>query len=330
MPEVVVAVDVGGTSIQGALVDTGGVATGIRTQSTREFATRGTLPDAIVGFAREMVELGRRHPGGLKVRAVGVVVPGLVDERRGVALSSMMLGWRDVPFVRLLKEEIRLPVGFGHDVRSAARAEGAYGAARGNTDFLYLSVGTGVGSCFVVDGRSLTGSHGLGGELAHLNVEPHGPPCRCGKYGCLEVVASARAVADRYSELAPRPAVPKQESGVTAERVAGRVRAGDPLATSVWRRAVGALGFAIATYIELLDPEMVVVGGGLVEAGELLLDPLRREAYRGVSERSEIPSVVGAGHGSLAGLHGAAILAREAAAPKNAGSRPTPDREPAT
>lgn len=306
---VVAAVDVGGTSVKGALIGSEGEVSGFLRRETREIAKDGDLPLGIVEFVRKLVGTAAEDGGRRDVEAIGLVVPGFVDELRGVALSSMVLGWRDVPFVELLREATGLPVGFGHDVRSAALAEWKTGAAEGREDFLYLSLGTGVGSCFVVDGRVVTGGNGLGGEIAHLYVESHGPPCRCGKYGCLEVVASARAISDRYTALAPDVS----EQGGTAEHVAERARLGEPLALSVWRRAIGALGFAVSCYVELLDPESIVVGGGLSEAGEHLLAPLREEVSRGVSERPELPGIFPAGYGAFSGLHGAASLARSVA-----------------
>lgn len=313
MRQVVAAVDVGGTSMKGALVDADGESIGFRRQETPETARQGSLSEGIVKFAGALVEHGRNHPDGLSVPAVGLVVPGLVDESSGLGLSSMILGWENVPFVRLLREETGLLVGFGHDVRSAARAEASIGgAAQGCSNFLYLSVGTGVGSCFVMDGQHVLGSHGLGGELAHLQVEPHGPPCRCGKYGCLEMVASARAVADRYAQLMLY-SDGEGEERPSAEYVASRARDGDATAISVWSRAVDALSLAVSTYIELLDPELVVVGGGLAKAGEQLLGPLREGVQHRVSERPTQAGIVGAGHGTLAGMQGAALLARDAA-----------------
>ncbi len=302
--DVVVALDVGGTSMKGALCTRDGRVSHLERRGTQGFGERADLVDAVVACAADLVETGRATHGS--VVAVGLAVAGVVDVTRGVAVSSMMLGWREVPFVELLSRRTSLPVGFGHDVQTAAYAEGVRGAARGCRDYLYLSLGTGVGSTMVFDGDIYLGATGLGGELAHVVVEPEGPPCRCGKFGCLEMVASAEAVGRRYRELHPGG------GDFSARDVADRVRDGEPAARGVWNRAVVALGRAVATYVEVLEPERVVVGGGMSEAGEDLFDPLNALVAAGVS-RSLVAPVVPADLGALAGIHGAALRAWECA-----------------
>ncbi len=302
--DVVVALDVGGTSMKGALCTRDGRVTHLERRSTQGFGDRADLVAAVVACAADLVDRGRASHGS--VVAVGLTVAGMVDVARGVAVSSMMLGWREVPFVTLLSERTGLPVGFGHDVQTAAYAEGIRGAARGCYHYLYLSLGTGVGSAMVFGGEIYLGATGLGGELAHVVVEPEGPPCRCGKFGCLEMVASADAVGRRYRELQPR------DGDFTAREVVDRARAGEPAARGVWNRAVAALGRTVATYVEILEPERVVVGGGMSEAGAALFDPLNALVGAGVS-RTVVAPVVPAGLGALAGIHGAALRAWERA-----------------
>ncbi len=302
--DVVVALDVGGTSMKAALCTRDGRVSHLERRGTQGFGERADLVDAVVACAADLVEIGRATHGA--VTAVGLAVAGVVDVTRGVAVSSMMLGWRQVPFVELLSRRTGLPVGFGHDVQTAAYAEGVRGAARGCRDYLYLSLGTGVGSTMVFDGGIYLGATGLGGELAHVVVEPEGPPCRCGKFGCLEMVASAEAVGRRYREVHPGG------GDFSARDVVDRVRDGEPAARGVWNRAVVALGRAVATYVEVLEPERVVVGGGMSEAGADLFDPLNALVAAGVS-RSLVAPVVPADLGALAGIHGAALRAWECA-----------------
>jgi len=301
---VVAAIDVGGTSMKGALCTRAGDLSDLERRDTRAFGARSDLIAAIIGFAADLVEIGRA--AGTTVGAVGLAVPGVVDATRGVGISSMILGWRDIPFVDLLTARIGLPVGFGHDVQVAAHAEGRRGAAQGRRHYLYLSLGTGVGSAMIVDGRMYLGATGLGGEMAHVVVEPEGPPCRCGKFGCLEMVASAQAVGRRYAELHPG------NGSFSAHDVLTRMLGGDTAARGVWARAVAALGRAVATYVEILEPEVVVVGGGMSAAGGALFDPLSALVHAGVSRPDPVP-VVPAGLGPLAGLHGAALRAWERA-----------------
>ena len=299
---VVAAIDVGGTSMKGALCTRAGDLSGLEQRDTRGFDRRSDLIAAIVGFAVDLTARGRAAGG--TVVAVGLAVPGVVDAVRGIGISSMILGWREVPFVHLLTQRTGLPVGFGHDVQVAAHAEGQRGAARGCQHYLYLSLGTGVGSAMIFDGRIYLGTTGLGGEMAHFMVEPEGPPCRCGKFGCLEMVASADAVSRRYAELHPGG------GSFSAHDVLTRMQGGDAAARGVWTRAVTALSRAIAAYVEILEPEVVVVGGGMSAAGSPLFDPLSALMRTGVSRPDPAP-VVPAGLGPLAGLHGAALRAWE-------------------
>lgn len=299
---VVAAIDVGGTSMKGALCTRAGELSALEQRDTRGFGARDDLVAAIATFGADLV--GRGRATGAAVAAVGLVVPGVVDTARGVGVSSMILGWRDVPFVDLLAARTGLPVGFGHDVQVAAYAEGQRGAARGRRHYLFLSLGTGVGSSMIFDGQMYLGATGLGGEMAHFVVEPEGPPCRCGKFGCLEMAASAEAVGRRYAELHPGGGT------FSAHDVVVRMTAGDAAARGVWMRAVAALGRAIAAYVEILEPEVVVVGGGMSAAGDALFDPLSALVRAGVSRLDPAP-IVPAGLGSLAGLHGAALRAWE-------------------
>ncbi len=303
--EVVVALDVGGTDIKGAVATRAGELLHLERRATPRHEGQAHLVAAILACARDLVEAGSATYGPRAVAGVGLAVAGLVDEARGIATSSLILGWRDVPFVELLTQQLGLPVGFGHDVRVAAKAEQQMGAAKGCRDYLYLSLGTGVGSAFVLGGTPYLGARGRGGEVAHLVVEPDGPPCRCGKRGCLEMVASADAIAQRYGDLAA------DRIPVTAHEVAERVADGEPAATAVWNRAIAGLGQAIASYVETMDPERVVIGGGLTAAGPVLFDPL--VTY--VADRVRwgvLPSIVPAHLGPLAGVHGAACAAWEA------------------
>jgi glucokinase len=259
--------------------------------------------DAVGGALRELLEDARRQR--LEVAAAGVVVPGIIDEARGVAVFSANLGWRDLPLRALLEARTGLPVGLGHDVRAGALAEATLGAARGEADVLFVPVGAGIAAAAIVDGRLLVAG-GYAGELGHLQVDPDGEPCGCGGRGCLETVASGAALARRYAARAGRPA-----AGAAA--VAERVRAGDPDAEAVWADAVAALAQGLAAAVALLGSRLVVVGGGLAGAGDLLLRPLTEQLLARLSPGStRVPRLVLAALGDQAGCLGAALLARGA------------------
>lgn len=201
----------------------------------------------------------------------------------------------------LLEAATGLPVGFGHDVRLAAAAEHQRGAGRGHEDFLFVTLGTGVGAAFVLDGRIYTGAYGTGGELAHFVVEPSGPRCRCGKHGCLEMVASADAVAVNYGSLRPGAAL-------DASQVVQAAAAGDAAAREVWDRATAGLGIALCAYAQMMEPEVVVLGGGMAAAGEALFAPVRAALHEGV-RLPRVPALLPSAFGSLAGVQGAAHAA---------------------
>ena len=250
--------------------------------------------ESIFELARE---LDSAHPPAV---AVGIAVPGLVRESDGVVLEATNLGLHDVPFGELASRRLSVPVAVLHDVRAAALAEGVLGAARGHSDYLLLTLGTGVGAAVVIGGHPYTGVHGLGGELGHVAVDPRGPRCLCGGSGCLEAIASAGAIERRYGH------------GVDAEEVAARAAAGEAAAVQVWHEALDALALAIVNYATLLDPDLAVIGGGLAGAGARLFDPLR-ERVREATRFGEPVPVVRAALGAQAGRVGAAIAAWRAA-----------------
>ena len=293
----VVAVDVGGTSIKGALVDAGMRITG----EARRPTPREGGPDAVVGAIESVVDELLGHGGAPGPVAIGVVVPGIVEESTGIARYSANLGWRDLPLAARLHDRTGLPVALGHDVRAGALAEWRLGAGRGATSLLFLPLGFGIAGAIVADGRMVT-SNGYAGEVGHLQVDPGGDICGCGQAGCLETVASAASVGRRYAQRAGRPAP------VGAREVADRLRTGDPCAQQVWDEAVAVLAGAITTVNAILAPDVVVIGGGLSLAGDLLLAPLRAA----VATRKTflpLPRIVPAELGDRAGSLGAAMLA---------------------
>lgn len=285
------AIDVGGTTIKGELVDRSG------TVLATERAATPHADEAVAAIAGVGDRLLARASG--PVVGAGVVVPGLVDPARGVATYSANIGWRDLPIVERLVERWDLPVRLGHDVASAAVAEATYGAGRGESDVCFVVIGTGVAAVVVAGGRLVTGHRGEIAEIGHLRVRP-GTRCACGGDGCLEAVASASAIAARYEE--------RTGTAVTgAEDVASRL-AGDPVAREVWQQAIEALADGLATLALVVAPGVVVVGGGLAAAGSDLVEPLDRE----LKQRTRVVAparVTVAGLGARGGVVGAGLLA---------------------
>jgi glucokinase len=302
----VVALDVGGTAMKGAIVGPDGTTYGWLRRPTP--CDQG--PDAVVDSIAATLDLllADARQRGLEVAAAGAVVPGIVDDERGVAVFSANLGWRDLPLRALLQARTGLPVGFGHDVRAGALAEAAFGAARDMRDVLFLPVGAGVAGAALVDGRLLV-ANGYAGEIGHLSLDPAGDPCSCGGRGCVETMASGTAIARRY---ATRTGQRVEGAAV----VAARVREGDPDAVAVWDEAVAALAHGLTAAVALLAPRLIVVGGGLAGSGDLLLRPLSKMLLERLSPRAaRMPRLVRAALGDQAGCLGATVLARRALGP---------------
>ncbi|GAA4854244.1 ROK family protein [Saccharopolyspora rosea] len=297
-----IAVDVGGTEIKAALVAVG--EDGARPlhrlrRPTPRGPDGGATADRVVDAVVEVVTALR---GAGPADAVGVVVPGIVDESRGVGVYSANLGWRDVPLRDRIAARIDLPLGFGHDVRAGGLAEARLGAARGMRDAVVLPIGTGIAAALVLDGRVHAAS-GHAGEIGHVDVG-HGEPCPCGGTGCVEAVASSAAVARRYTARTGTAV------GGAAE-VAEAVRTGDPGARAVWAEAVDALARGLLVLTAVIAPEGFVLGGGLARAGRLLTDPLRERLDELLAAHHRRPRLELAELGDTAGCLGAALLATE-------------------
>jgi glucokinase len=259
-----------------------------------------SVVEGVLGFAAELRALGLERFGE-PAAAAGVAVPGIVDEERGTAAYSANLGWRDVPLRDLLAERLGSPVALGHDVRTGGLAEGRLGAGQGTDRFLFVPLGTGIAGAIGIDGRVEGGAHGFAGEIGHIVVRPGGTPCPCGQRGCLERFASAAAVSQAWAGACGDP-------DADAADCVKAVRSGDGVARAVWQDAVDALADGLVTALTLLDPRVLIIGGGLAEAGDTLFAPLQEAVRRRVTFQ-KLPAIVPAALGDLAGCLGAGLLA---------------------
>lgn len=299
-PEVVAAVDVGGTRIKAALVDRSGVELVSLTEPTPPgLATPGALVSAVVASVAALRDRAEARGGAVALSACGVVVPGIVDDREGVARWSANLGWRELPVVKPLADLLALPVALGHDVRAGLVAETRFGAAQGFSNVLFMPIGTGIAGALMLDGRVVV-AHGWSGELGHVVVTPGGPLCGCGARGCLEAIASASAIERAYA------AATGQRVG--GDAIAQLVADGDAAASAVWATAVEALARAVVMTTTLTGVSRVLVGGGLARSGEVLLEPLRAAVQSSLTFQ-QVPTIVQAALGDRAGCLGAACLA---------------------
>jgi glucokinase len=295
----VLALDVGGTSIKAGIADATGSFVYRMRRDTGRAAGIDMLVENLLIVAQELADAAE----GIEYIpvAAGVVVPGVVDEEHGIAVDASNMGWHNVPLRKLLHDRLCLPVHLGHDVRAGALAEARRGAARGRRNFVFLPIGTGIGGAWVIDGCPYSGARYAAAEVGHLVVRPGGDPCVCGRVGCLETLASASAIARRYHERSGRAI-----DG--AVDVAALVMTGEPVAVRIWDDALDALADALLTVSTLLDPEIIVLGGGLSQAGDLLSTPLQHRLADRFSPL-RCPPLVRASLGDEAGCMGAALYA---------------------
>ncbi|MFF9316772.1 ROK family protein [Streptomyces sp. NPDC014735] len=297
----VIALDVGGTGMKAALVGTDGTLLHEARRATGRERGPDAVVESILTFAADLRAHGEEHLGESAL-AAGVAVPGIIDAENGIAVYASNLGWRDVPMRRLLGERLGgVPVALGHDVRTGGLAEGRIGAGKGTDRFLFLPLGTGIAGAIGIAGTIEAGAHGYAGEIGHIVVRPDGPECGCGQRGCLETLASASAVTRAWAAASGDPTA-------DAADCAKAVESGDLAAVEVWRDAVDALAAGLVTAVTLLDPRMLIIGGGLAEAGETLFTPLRAAVEERVTFQ-KLPHIVPAALGDTAGCLGAGLLA---------------------
>jgi len=309
----VIGLDVGGTSMKAAVIDERGIvhARGIRLTGSE------AGPQAILARIVELIHDLRAH-AAIPIDAVGIGVPGLLDAERGISVHSPNLHWRQVDLRTPLSRSLDLPLFFENDLRVATLGEWTFGAGRGSDHLVFMPIGTGLGVGIITHGRLLTGANGFAGELGHVPV-PFGRrfPCNCGQSGCLETIASATGIVRLAREklLAASPSIPpyqlpNADTGLTAEDVALAARDGDPAAREAWQEACHALGWALAAVVNLLNPQTIILGGGVSRAGDLLLQPVRtaiaKYAMPGTHEQLNICL---AHLGAEAGMLGAGVLA---------------------
>src|SRR4051812_18405812 len=288
-----VGVDVGGTKVLALAVDENGRRVG---NEARRPTPRGSdaLLDAIVGVITEV-----RASVGEPLAAVGVGVPGLVDRTGRLAVGPNLPGIAKLPFRDELQGRLGLPVAVDNDATCATWAEVTLGAARGAREAFLVTLGTGIGGGIVTDGKLQRGHNGFAGEPGHMIVDPDGPPCPCGRRGCWERYASGSGLGRlaRDAAYAGSLADAVQRAGGDPESVRGEhltasARDGDVAALAVIDQFGWWVALGLANLVNLLDPAVVVVGGGLVAEGDLLLDPARR-AFGGLvmsaEHRPEVP-----------------------------------------
>ena len=292
----VLAVDVGGTTIKAEVTDQSGTPVRAGTVPTPKGAT---ALDAVAALGASLIASADGP-----VLGAGVILPGIVDRTRRIAVYSANVGWANLDAGTILDRAWGIPVAIDHDVTCAGWAEWMTGAGQGCSDMAFVAIGTGISAALVSGGRLLRGSDSRQpGEIGHVVVRPDGPACGCGARGCVEAIASASSIARAYAAVTGSPVA----GALAVERAAAH----DDRARKVWDDAVAALADGLTVLTTLLAPERIVLGGGLAVSGSFLIDPLVPALASRVCVQP-VPELVTARHGLRAGLAGAALLARRA------------------
>ena len=309
-----IGIDIGGTKIAGALVDANG--------NILQESKVPSPADSADGLVAAVVDLVQDLSLNRSILGVGVAAAGFIDAAAANVIYAPNLNWRNEPLKNRLQSKIDFPVVIENDANAAGWAEFRYGAGRGYKHMTMLTIGTGVGGAIIVDGRVLRGGFGVAGELGHMRVVPDGLPCGCGQNGCLEsygsgtaLLKSARALANSADPAGARLRELEATAGeLSGAQVYQAIVEGDPGALRLLEQLGTHLGRAIASLSAILDPEVVVIGGGVSAAGELLLGPIRDAYQRNLPARGFRPELElkVAELVNDAGVVGAADLARVA------------------
>jgi glucokinase len=308
----VIGVDMGGTKLLAGAVD-GGLRVHHRVQRTVVGLDQSSLIRTVQEAVEELIETA-----GVEIAAIGFGIPSLIDRRTGTSVVAVNLDLTGIPFADVMTERLALPVFVDNDGNMAALAEHRAGAAVGARNVVALTIGTGIGGGLILDGRLYRGSIGAGGELGHIVIDRNGPRCQgnCPNRGCVEALASGTALAREARRIARE----RPESGLGRALTQGRELAG-PLVTELAHDGDAAagqvlsligtnLGVALASLVNIFNPELIVLGGGVMAAGELLLQPARAEvAWRALPPSREVVRIVAAKFGGEAGMIGAAAMA---------------------
>ena len=305
--ETYVVADIGGTQIRAAVFQSGNPLP-LRIKKIRTRDKVQTPIERMIGLFKEI------WPKETRVAAIVVAVPGYLDTNQGVIIEAPNVpGWINLPIRRLLEEQFHVPVLVGNDANLAALGEWRYDAGKGHDNLLYLTISTGIGGGAIVNGKLLVGHRGLAGEFGHITVIPNGPLCGCGHRGHLEAVASGTAIA-RY--VAERISLGAKSSlsdiaNPSAADVSQAAANGDDLAIQAVASAGTYIGHALADFLHLFNPSIVILGGGVISAGPLILEPIKKalpEYILGPSYLDQV-QIVTASLGDNVGLIGALALA---------------------
>lgn len=317
MPDLYGAIDLGGTKVRALVADLDGRAYGydLRSSDTERGldAVLGTMAESLGAAAAQAgVDVG-------ELRGVGIASPGAIDVARGIVAGAPQLpGWRDVPLVQLMSGRLGVVVTLENDASAAALGEHRYGAGKGTRHMLYFTVSTGIGGGIIIDGRLYTGASGAAGEMGHMIIDMNSAAtCPWCERGCLEALASGTAIARRGEALAAAGQAPalarlrEAEGAVTSEMMSRAMQSGDEACRDVFRETGRHMGIGLANYVNIFNPQAIVIGGGVSRSGPDFIDAAREKMHaHAIRALSKDVRLELAGLGERSGLMG--MIARMA------------------
>lgn len=312
-----IGVDIGGTNTVIGVFDSSLRLLVKRSMPTLTYQGPGRTSDPadFLDMLAEVVRAALQDAGAAKARGAGFGVPGWVDPEKGIARSASNMGWRDVPFGEGMRARLGMPVAIDNDVRMYALGESLAGAGRGSRNLLCVTLGTGLAAGLLIDGKPVSGGHHFAGEIGHDPVEGWTVPCKCGRIGCLETIASATGIARLASEAAAKgksaalAAEARHAAEITALDAYRAAVRGDAGAIGVFRQVGEVLARKLMTWIALVDPDTVIIGGGAAQAGDLLLEPIRSFLDAQYTVKERMPLIRTGTLGDTAGLIGSVHVA---------------------
>jgi glucokinase len=296
------------------VAEDGSALRALESEPTHAEAGQSDVLDRLITLAQRTIERTRREVRGAEIIGVGVGAPGPLDTKSGIVLLTPNLGWVNLPLRQIIHERLGLPAALDNDANCAVLGEWWMGAARGTKNAIGITIGTGIGGGIIVDGKLYHGASDCAGEIGHTTIDTEGRRCKCGNYGCLEAYASGPNIALRAVEELKAGAVSRLADyvggdlrQVTAQTVYQAAHDGDGLALEVVNDTAKFLGVGIANLLNVFNPEVVVVCGGVTLAGDRLFDPLRREvARRAFKPAVSVCRIVPCELSGTAGVYGAA------------------------
>jgi len=309
----VLAIDLGGTKIMAAIISNNG-----KIIAKERFPTNAAKgPQSVINNLFSAIDklLSLQNTELSQLESIGIAAAGAIDTNKGVITESPNLaGWSDIPLRDIVTEKCHIKTFLLNDASAAALGEHRFGAGRGTNNLIFVTASTGIGGGIIIDGKLYSGTSGSAGEIGHMTIDVNGPKCTCGNTGCLETLASGTAVArdaiGRIRQGEKSTLTEMVKGKITAEKVGIAAQSGDPLSMDVISRAANYLGIGMANIVNIFNPEIIVVGGGMSKLGDFLLDPVRQIVReRAFPISAQAVRIVTARLGDDAGIYGAAVFA---------------------